>query len=88
MAAVPVSPRPAKVSSPPTAATATVPVKVTGAGSETPVRAAVIVAVDEAPVETRLLSTSRIRTAGWVPKTWPDLEVAAEVTMSILVAAP
>ena len=85
---MPLSPRPAKVSSPPTAATATVPFKATGAGSDNPVSEAVMVAVEEAPVETRLLSTSRMRTAGWVPKTWPDLEVAAEVAMSILVATP
>ena len=79
---MPVSFTPAKVAIPPDAAWVVPPASV----SELEVMT--MSWLDWAPVETRLLSWSRISTTGWVVKAWPYLAVAALVVSTSLVAAP
>ena len=64
------------------------PAITTGSGELKPVKLATTVWVEAAPVVTKLLSWSRIRITGWVPKTSPALAVVAEVAIATLVAAP
>ena len=66
----------------------TSPESVTGYGALRLSRATVTVSIEDGPVETKLLSWSKIRITDWVTKFTPERELPAGVKTLSLVAAP